>query len=106
MFYTINIGVTMTCSFTGHRPNKLQIEHDDNDLRTSGLKAALKKEIIKKIENGTDTFMSGMALGIDLIAAEAVIELKKIYPHIKLTAVIPFRGLCSEMQTSLLRKPE
>ena len=79
----------MTCSFTGHRPKKLQFEQDDGDLRLGGLKTALKKEIIKKIENGTDTFMSGMALGIDLIAAEAVLELKDVYPQIKLVAVIP-----------------
>ena len=36
--------------------------------------------------------MSGMAEGFDLLAAEVVLKIKKIYPDIKLTAVIPFGG--------------
>ena len=82
----------MTCSFTGHRPKKLISYTAGNGERYSALKETLKKEIIKKIENGADTFLSGMALGIDTIAARAVIELKKTYPYVKLVAVIPCEG--------------
>lgn len=82
----------MTCSFTGHRPKKLTSDTAANGERYDALKETLKKEIIKKIENGADTFLSGMALGIDMIAARAVLELKETYPFIKLVAVIPCEG--------------
>lgn len=41
---------------------------------------------------GKDTFLCGMELGFDLLAAEVVLELKKSYPDIKLYAIIPFTG--------------
>ena len=79
----------MVCSFTGHRPRKLPFLSDETDEKYIRLKAVLKREIKKKIESGTDTFMSGMALGIDMLAAKTVLELKEEYPSVKLVAVIP-----------------
>ena len=74
-----------TCCFTGHRniPSYL------ND-RT---RAAVSKEVEELIGIGYDTFVSGGALGFDLIAAEAVIDLKARYPWIKLIFAIPCYGL-------------
>lgn len=40
---------------------------------------------------GYTTFISGMALGFDIICAEIVLELKKRYPLIKLIGAIPCR---------------
>lgn len=53
------------------------------------LKERLTKQIKKLIEDGADEFYSGMALGVDMWAAEIVLELKKEYPKLKLTAVVP-----------------
>lgn len=53
------------------------------------LKERLTKQIKKLIEDGADEFYSGMALGVDMWAAEIVLELKQEYSKLKLTAVIP-----------------
>ena len=41
---------------------------------------------------GIDSFLCGMAVGFDLLAAETVLSLKKKNPHIKLIACIPCIG--------------
>lgn len=75
-----------TC-FTGHRPNKLN-GYNPKDNREMLYK--LRDIIIDHIENkNVDTFITGMALGIDMWAARIVLKLKEKYPHIKLTAAIP-----------------
>ncbi|MDE7257476.1 MAG: DUF1273 domain-containing protein [Clostridia bacterium] len=70
-----------TCAFTGHR----QVE---NDLDTE----LLEKLVVEFTEGGCNTFLCGMALGFDMIAAETVIKLKREYPHIKLIACVPCDG--------------
>ena len=37
-------------------------------------------------------FLSGMADGFDLIAAEEVLNAKKTFPYIQLKCVLPFKG--------------
>ena len=51
----------------------------------------LKDVIVYYIENkGVNTFISGMALGIDMWSARIIIALKEsTYPHIKLVSAIP-----------------
>ncbi len=70
-----------TCCFTGHRciPNE----------SLDSLKRQLKQEIEKLIQQGVIYFGAGGALGFDTLAAEAVLELKKKYPFIKLILVLP-----------------
>lgn len=75
-------------SFTGYRPEKLPFFGEDDPLCVE-LKARLYAETESLIKDGAEEFCTGMALGVDMWAAEAVIELKKLYPEIKLTAVIP-----------------
>ena len=41
------------------------------------------------ISNGIKSYLSGFALGVDTWAAEIVLDMKKRYEGIKLTAVIP-----------------
>ncbi len=76
---------TICACFTGHRPSKLDISENE-------AKSVLYKEIIKSINNGYRIFISGMACGVDMWAAEIIISLKKEYPHIKLVAAVPFEG--------------
>lgn len=78
-----------TCCFTGHRPQSLPWGFNEQDERCLKMKEQLKMEIIKAIENGYTTFISGMALGFDMICAEMVLELKKTFPRIKLIGAIP-----------------
>lgn len=80
-----------TCCFTGHRPQNLPWVFNEQDKRCLQMKFQLKKEIVKAIEKGYTTFISGMALGFDIICAEMVLELKKVYPHIKLIGALPCR---------------
>lgn len=78
-----------TCCFTGHRPQSLPWKFNEQDERCLKMKEQLRNEIIKAIKNGYKTFISGMALGFDMICAEMVLELKKTYPFIKLIGAIP-----------------
>ena len=78
-----------TCSFTGYRPQKLSFGFNEKHPDCIRLKNVLRSEIIKLIESGYRYFQSGMAMGIDMICAEIVLELKEQYPHIRLFAIIP-----------------
>lgn len=78
-----------TCCFTGHRPQSLPWGFNEQDERCLKMKEQLKIEIVKAIEGGYTTFISGMALGFDIICAETVLELKKTYPQIKLIGALP-----------------
>ncbi len=73
------------CCFTGHRPEKL-----------SGSEQYIKKEleaaIRQAIRDGFVTFISGMARGVDIWAAEIVLRLKKEGYPIHLICAVPFRG--------------
>ena len=74
------------CCFTGHRPEKLS-------LPESEVKAELEKEIRLAIADGINVFIVGMAPGVDIWAAEVILELreKEELPH-KLIAASPHPG--------------
>ena len=58
--------------------------------KRQALKEELRKQTINLIENENVThFISGMALGTDLMAAEIVLDLKVSYPGITLESAIP-----------------
>ena len=81
-----------TCAFTGHRPQNLPFGFQESDPRCQALKAMLRRKIIAFIEQkNTLYFISGMALGIDLYAAEIVLDLKSVYPRIALECAVPCR---------------
>lgn len=71
---------TACAAFTGHRTYRH--EADEPLLRT-----------VRALHDaGIRSFLSGMAIGFDLAAAEAVLDCRKSQPDIRLVAVIPFRG--------------
>ncbi len=91
-----------TACFTGHRPQKLPWGFNENDVDCLAMKEIAKIEIQNAIINyGITHFISGMAIGFDMIAAELVLELKKDYPFITLECAIP----CKE-QDKLWRKQQ
>lgn len=75
-------------SFTGYREEKLNFFGEDDPLCIA-LKRRLYEQIERLADDGADSFNSGMALGVDTWAAEAVLELKKLRPEIRLIAVLP-----------------
>lgn len=80
----------MTLCFTGHRPNKLNgYNPRDNKTLLWGIQAYVEESII---DRNIDTFISGMALGIDMWSALIVLTLKESYPHIKLICAIPCKN--------------
>lgn len=74
------------CCFTGHRPDKL-INEEESVIKR------LKIEIENAINDGFNCFISGMAPGVDVWAAECVTEFQNKY-DIKLICAIPFPGFC------------
>lgn len=67
----------MVCAFSGHRQLNKDFSYEE-----------LKENIISLIEEGYDTFLCGMAVGFDLLAAETVLDMKRKY-DIKLKAYVP-----------------
>ena len=88
MLLGVDIIKTKTACFTGHRPQKFHFGLDESHPDCVFLKQRLYEEIEKAIADGYDYFISGMTLGVDTWAAEAVLALKKKYPHIKLEALL------------------
>ena len=78
-------------SFTGYRPTKLPFFGEDDPL-CADLKARIAAEITRLADSGATEFFTGMALGVDMWAAEAVLKLRESRPEITLTAMIPCRG--------------
>lgn len=73
---------TKKCAFTGHRPQSLPFGFNEADERCIALKQKLRDEIIRQIEeNGVTHFITGMAIGVDMFAAEIVLGLKSAYRH-------------------------
>lgn len=74
------------CCFTGHRPEKLRVPE-------TKVKAALKTEIRAAISEGYTVFISGMARGVDLWAAELVLDLREGGEAIRLICAVPYLGV-------------
>ena len=73
------------CCFTGHRPEKLS-----QPERVTI--AALEREIRAAVDDGFVTFISGMARGVDIWAAEIVLRLKAEGHPLHLICASPFEG--------------
>lgn len=83
---------TINCCFTGYRPHKFGFEFSENCPQYINLENKLIDSVFSLADEGCYKFYCGMAMGFDLVAAEAVILLKKAYKkaRIDLVAVIPF----------------
>ena len=71
------------CCFTGHRPEKLTIPE-------ARLAELLEVEIKRAINQQFTTFITGMAKGTDLIAAEIVLRMRERDPRLRLVAALPY----------------
>jgi uncharacterized phage-like protein YoqJ len=76
-----------TAAFTGHR------WYDSS--RKHSVRKKIEECVREAYRNGITNFISGMAIGFDLLAAEVVLSLRHECPAITLTAVLPFREQAS-----------
>ena len=78
-----------TCSFTGHRPEKLPWRGDESDPRCLALKERLAAAVEAAYDKGMRHFLCGMARGADFYFCDAVLELRERRSGVTLEAVIP-----------------
>lgn len=71
--------------FTGHRPEKLTRTEKD-------IVCDLEKEIRQAIADGLSVFITGMARGVDIWAAQIVLSLRNSGYDIKLICACPYDG--------------
>lgn len=71
--------------FTGHRPEKLT--RSDKDI-----KKELEKEIRQAVADGLNVFITGMARGVDIWAAQIVLRLRNEGYDVKLICACPYDG--------------
>ncbi len=64
------------CAFTGYRPQKMPFGFNESDPRCIDFKRRVKETIQTLYDMGYRHFISGGALGMDMFAAEAVLELR------------------------------
>ena len=82
----INNDKNKCCCFTGHRPYKLGIsEYKAKEL--------ISKAVDIMIEKGYTTFISGMAQGVDMWAAEVVLSKRESNTDIFLIAASPYKNI-------------
>ena len=77
---TVPLSSAACAAFTGHRTYR----HEADEL--------LRRTIAMLHAAGICTFLSGMAVGFDLAAAEAVLSCKAAHADLRLVAVVSFRG--------------
>ena len=84
--------IEATCAFTGHRPKSFPWKYDETAPGCVLLKETLAAQIKALSDRGVTDFLSGMAQGTDLWAAQAVLVLRKEYPALKLHCILPCEG--------------
>ena len=80
------LDIKHTCTFTGHRPERLELPEEQ-------VKEWLKEQITRAADEGYTDFITGMQRGVDLWAAEAVLKLINHDRQIRLIAACAFRGM-------------
>ena len=81
----------ISCSFTGPRPQNLPWKSEDMQY-IELLCIQLENAIRIAVEKGCRHFISGMAIGVDLYAAQIVLKIRDQQPDLGITleAAVPF----------------
>jgi len=79
-------------AFTGHRKKRLLCEGTDRQVPASQIREETADMVLYLYGQGYREFYTGMAEGFDMIAAEAVLQLRKHHEDMALVAAIPFRA--------------
>lgn len=103
----------IACAFTGHRPKSFPWKYNEAAPDCILLKDILAEQIRLLVDSGVTDWLSGMALGVDLWAAELVQGLKKKNPALHLHCILPCerqecKWLASEQERyrSILRQAD
>ena len=83
-----------TLSFTGHRPEKIKGYTSHPQEVEARVREALAEAVKMFYRHGYRRFMTGMADGVDLWAADEIIRLREegVMSEAEIVAVVPFRG--------------
>lgn len=81
-----NRSIGHSCTFTGHRPERLAIQEADVILW-------LNEQVRHAVNDGYSDFITGMQRGVDIWAAEAVLELREEHKDLRLIAACAFRRM-------------
>lgn len=81
----------IACAFTGHRPKSFPWKNNETDPGCVFLKEVLAEQIKLLADRGVTDWLSGMAQGVDLWAAEIVLGLKEKISLCASTASFPVR---------------
>lgn len=93
MSYRINPeNKRITVCFSGHRAKYLPACGSMSNPVNLKIKSLLFEKISQCIAEGKTRFITGCASGIDIWAAETVLEIKRNSPGITLICAIPFPG--------------
>ena len=84
----------ISCSFSGHRPEKLPWGDNERDERCLTLKASIREMVEKAYADGYRHFICGMARGCDTYFCEEVLHLRRRVQDITLEAAIPCPSQC------------
>lgn len=79
-----------TCCFTGPRPLRLPENGNELSAEIIELKRKIRFAVYEASREGFRFFITGMAEGFDVFAAEAVLEMKKEFEGIFLVAALPY----------------
>lgn len=71
--------------FTGHRPEKLRRSESE-------IKKDLETQIRRAADDGLNVFISGMARGVDIWAAQIVLKLRSEGGSVRLICACPYDG--------------
>lgn len=92
----------LTVCFTGHRPQNLPFGFNEEDPRCIRMRRMLARKTEELILQQCAThFISGMAIGVDMICAEIVLELREKYPHITLECAVPCKSQPNKWSDSM-----
>lgn len=80
----------LSCSFTGHRSSRFSFGYDEESEKHIRLRQLLAGEINRLILSGVTVFISGMTLGVDIWAAQTVLDMRRTHPEVKLIAVLAY----------------
>lgn len=86
MIKKMEIDIKHACSFTGHRPERLEI-------KPNRVVSWLEEQIRRAIEDGYTDFISGMQRGVDIWAAEIVLKLKMEGKPVRLISACAWNGM-------------
>lgn len=88
------------CCFTGHRPEKMLQENLSLHDTETYIKNLLRPVVSKAISDGYKIFITGMARGFDIWAADIILEERLKNPDLHLICALPFAGFESRRSAS------